>query len=66
MSNKMYDILKWIALVGLYALATLVDGIGNIWSIPYTDQIVRTINLLGTVLGIVIGISNVKYKKNNK
>lgn len=63
MSNKTYDILKWVALVGLYAVATLVNGLGEIWSIPMTDEIVKTINLLGTVLGIVLGISNVNYKK---
>ena len=65
MNNKTYDILKWVALVGLYALATLVNGIGDIWNISYTEQIVQTINLIGTVLGIVLGISNINYKKNN-
>lgn len=63
MKNKVYDIFKWIALIGLYALATLVNGLGEIWSIPMTDEIVKTINLIGTVLGIVLGISNVNYKK---
>lgn len=65
MKNKTYDILKWVALVGLYALATLVNGIGNIWNISYTEEIVQTINLVGTVLGIVLGISNINYNKNN-
>lgn len=65
MKNKTYDILKWVALVGLYALATLVNGIGDIWEIPCTEQIVQTINLVGTVLGIVLGISNINYNKNN-
>ena len=65
MKNKTYDILKWVALVGLYALATLVNGIGDIWNISYTEQVVQTINLVGTVLGIVLGISNINYKKNN-
>lgn len=65
MNNKTYDILKWVALVGLYALATLLNGIGDIWGMPYTEEIVQTINLIGTVLGIVLGISNINYKKNN-
>lgn len=63
MSNKVYDILKWVTLIGLYAVAVLVNGLGEIWSIPMTDEIVKTINLIGTVLGIVLGISNVNYKK---
>lgn len=65
MNNKTYDILKWVALVGLYALATLLNGIGDIWRMPYTEEIVQTINLVGTVLGIVLGISNINYNKNN-
>ena len=65
MNNKIYDVLKWVALVGLYAVATLLNGIGDIWGMPYTEEIVQTINLVGTVLGIVLGISNINYKKNN-
>lgn len=65
MNNKTYDILKWVALVGLYAVATLLNGIGDIWGMPYTEEIVQTINLVGTVLGIVLGISNINYNKNN-
>lgn len=65
MNNKIYDVLKWVALVGLYAVATLLNGIGDIWNIPYTEQVVQTINLVGTVLGIVLGISNINYNKNN-
>lgn len=65
MNNKIYDVLKWVALVGLYAVATLVNGIGDIWGMPYTEEIVQTINLVGTVLGIVLGISNINYNKNN-
>lgn len=63
MSNKVYDILKWVALVGLYAVATFVNGLGDIWNIPLTHEIVETINLIGAVLGIILGISNVSYKK---
>lgn len=65
MSNKLYDKLKWVALVGLYALATLINGLGDIWGLPYVTEIVQTINLIGTVLGIVLGISNINYKKKN-
>ena len=65
MNNKIYDVLKWVALVGLYAVATLLNGIGDIWGMPYTEEIVQTINLVGTVLGIVLGISNNNYNKNN-
>lgn len=63
MSNKAYDVLKWVAIVGLYGLSTLVAGLGEIWGIPYTNEIVKTINLIGTVLGIWLGISSYNYNK---
>lgn len=66
MNNKVYDVLKWIAMVGLYALGVLMSGLGEIWHIPYTNEIVKTIALAGTVLGILLGISSVNYYKNNK
>ena len=63
LKNKVYDVLKWIAIIGLYGLSVLVAGLGEIWGIPYTNEIVKTINLVGAVLGIWLGISNYKYKK---
>ena len=40
MSNKVYDILKWIALIALPALATLYFAISQIWGLPYGEQVV--------------------------
>lgn len=67
MNDKLYNVLKWVAIVGLYGLAVLVAGLGEIWNLPYTNEIVKTINLIGTVLGIWLGISTINYlKKDNK
>ena len=66
MNNKVYDVLKWVAIVGLYGLSILIAGLGEIWGIPYTNEIVKTINLIGTVLGIWLGISSYNYNKANK
>ena len=63
MSSKIYDILKWVAIVGLYGLSTLVAGLGEIWNWPYTDEIVKTINIIGTALGIWLSLSSVNYYK---
>ena len=66
-NSKNYDVLKWIALSGVYGLSLLMAGLGKIWNIPYTAQIVATIDLVGLVLGIWIGVSGIKYaKKGNK
>lgn len=64
MSNKVYDILKWIAAIVLPALGTLYFALANIWGFPYGEEIVGTITAIDTFLGVILGISSVKYNKN--
>lgn len=63
LSNKTYDILKWIALYLLPALATLYFALSGIWGFPFGEEVVGTISALDTFLGVILGISNVKYNK---
>lgn len=65
MNNKIYDILKWVAILLLPALSTLVAVIGKIWNIPVCDPIAQTITALGVFLGAILGISSVQYKNKN-
>lgn len=65
MSNKVYDILKWVALVVLPALATLYFALSGIWGFPYGEQIVGTITAIDTFLGALLGISSINYIKEN-
>jgi len=66
MNNKLYDVLKWVAILLLPALATLVAVIGKIWNIPVCDPISQTITALGVFLGAILGISSIQYKKDNE
>lgn len=61
-SNKVYDILKWIAQLLLPALATLYAALSGIWGFPYGEQIVGTISAVDAFLGILLGISTKNYK----
>ena len=63
MNNKVYDILKWVAMLLLPALATLINVVFAIWNIPYGDQISKTIMALDAFLGAILGISHIQYKK---
>ena len=63
LSNKQYDILKWVALVLLPALGSLYFGLAGIWGFPYGEQIVGTITVVDTFLGVILGISTVQYNK---
>ena len=66
MSDKVYDVLKWIAQYLLPASATLYFALANIWGFPYAEQVVGTISAIDTFLGVMLGISTVQYNKDNK
>lgn len=66
MTNKLYDILKWIAMYLLPAAGTLYFALAGIWGLPYGEQIVGTITAVDTFLGVMLGISNAQYKKAEK
>ena len=61
LSNRAYDILKWIALYLLPALGTLYFALSGIWGFPYGEQIVGTLTAIDTFIGAVLGISNANY-----
>ena len=63
MSNKVYDVLKWIAIIFLPAAGTLYFALAGTWGLPYGEQIVGTITATDTFLGVILGISSVQYKK---
>lgn len=64
MSNKWYDILKFIAQLLLPALATLWATLGKIWNWPLVTEIAATICAIDTFLGAILGISSMQYKKD--
>lgn len=65
MSNKTYDILKYVAQIVLPALGTLYFALASIWHLPYGEEIVGTITAVDTFLGAVLMISSSNYKKEN-
>ena len=66
MSNKVYNVLKWIAMVVLPATATLYFALAGIWGFPYGEEIVGTITAVDTFLGVVLGISSAQYHKKTE
>ncbi len=61
MSNRTYDILKYIAQVVLPALGTLYFALAGIWGFPYGDQIVGTLTAVDAFLGVLLKISSNNY-----
>lgn len=66
LSNKAYDILKFIAQIALPATATLCFSLAGIWGFPYGEEIVGTITAIDTCLGVLLGVSAARYKKDSE
>ena len=66
MSNRMYDILKYIALIVLPALGTLYFALSQIWGLPYGEEIVGTITAVDAFLGAILKVSTDQYYKENE
>ncbi len=62
-SNKVYDVLKWIALVALDAVGVFYNTIATIWSLPLGDEVLATCAAMSLFLGALIGISSANYNK---
>lgn len=65
-SDKVYNILKYIAMIALPALAIFIRGFFPIWNIPYAEQISDSIVCINALLGTLLGISTIGYNKSNK
>ena len=63
MSNKVYDVLKYIALILLPALGTLYFALAKIWGFPYAAEVVGTISAIDAFLGALLKISTDNYNK---
>lgn len=63
MSNRVYDVLKWVAQYLLPALGTLYFALAGTWDLPYGEEVVGTITAVDTFLGVVLGISTAQYNK---
>lgn len=63
--NRVYDVLKWVGLIALPAMATLVGAVSPAWGMDgaTTQAVVVTINAVATFVGALIGVSAYKGSK---
>jgi len=62
MSSKVYDVLKWLILIVMPALITLIAALGKIYGWD-TTAITATIAAATTFLGVITSISSAAYGK---
>ncbi len=68
LDNRVYEILKWVAMIALPAIATLVSVVLPLWNVcdeGTVTAIVGTLTAVATCLGTLLGVSTVKYRKSN-
>jgi len=63
LSNRLFDVLKWVAILFLPALAILIRTVFAIWKIPYGEEISSTVVALQVFLGAILGVSTLNYNK---
>ena len=63
LANGTYDVLKWVALICVPALAVAYQGLAAIWGWPYPQEIATTANIVCTLLGALLGISTAEYNR---
>ena len=64
LSNRMYDILKWVVMVVIPALTTAYVGLSAIWGWPYATEVAKTSAVVCTLLGALLGISTAEYRRS--
>lgn len=62
-SNKAYDILKWIALIALDALGVCYKTLAAIWGWPFGDEVLATCTAISLCIGALLGISTAQYNR---
>lgn len=65
-NNTLYDILKYISLIGLDAVGVAYKGLAEVWQLPYGTEIMTTCTILSIFIGTLIGISSYNYKKDGE
>lgn len=65
-SSKVYDILKWCVMVFIPALTVAYVGLSKTWNWPLAKEVTETSTVVCTLLGTLLGISNLQYKIDKK
>lgn len=63
--NEVYDVLKIVALI-IVPVTILISSLGDIWGLPYQDQIVKTLGAIDVFLGSLLEISSANYNRQKR
>ncbi len=63
LSDKAYDIIKWLSLVFFNAVGVLYKTLAAVWNLPYGEEVLTTCAAVALFLGALIGVSTAQYNK---
>lgn len=61
LNDRVYNFLKWFTTIVLPAFGAFYWGLADTWGLPNADQVVGTITLVVTFLGVLLGLSTRAY-----
>lgn len=64
LSNRLYNALKWVALIALPASATAYMGLSALWTLPNPTEVTGTVVVVEVLLGSLLGLSTAQYNRN--
>ena len=64
LNDKVYDVLKWVALVALDAIGVCYKALGGVWGLPYGEEVLTSCAAVALCLGTLLGVSTAQYYKD--
>lgn len=63
LSDKWYNILKWVCMVALNGIGSCYRALSGVWGLPFGEEVMQTCSIISVLIGALIGISSYNYYK---
>ena len=61
--SGVYDILKWVCIIAIPAISWAYGALAPDWGWPMAEQVCHTLDVVGTLVGLLIGVSQLTAKE---
>ena len=61
LNDSVYNVLKWVVMIVLPAIATFYALLANTWGFPYAEEVSKTVMAVCTLCGALLGNSTAEY-----
>lgn len=64
LSDRLYNVLKWIVMVLIPALSSAYFALGGLLGLPAVTEVIGVLAILGTFLTTILGLSKASYERS--